>query len=78
MASGFKGVDYVVIFNEDAPLKILKRLKPDINIKGGAAVLERVEKEKQVMDEYGGKIINFPLVESYSTTKIINELRKSM
>ena len=75
VVSGFKGVDYVIIFNEDNPLELLKKLKPDINIKGGAAIPEKVEKEKQIMDDYGGKIINLPLVEGYSKTKIIDEIR---
>jgi len=76
IVSGFKGVDYVIVFNEDSPLELLKKLKPDINIKGGAAIPQRVKKEKQAMDEYGGKIINLPLVEGYSTTKIIDIIKR--
>lgn len=70
-----KGVDYVIIFDEDTPIELLKILQPDINVKGGASVPERVEREKQVMDEYGGEIIYIPLVEGYSTTKVINRIR---
>ncbi|HJX50368.1 MAG TPA: adenylyltransferase/cytidyltransferase family protein [Candidatus Nanoarchaeia archaeon] len=77
VVSGFKGVDYVIIFNEDKPLELLRRLKPDINVKGGAAIPERVEEEKQIMGSYGGKIINLPLVEGYSTTKMIDEIREN-
>jgi rfaE bifunctional protein nucleotidyltransferase chain/domain len=75
VVSGFKGVNYVIIFDDDTPIELLKKLKPDINIKGGAAIAERVAKEKQVMDSYGGKIINLPLIEGYSTTKIINKIK---
>jgi glycerol-3-phosphate cytidylyltransferase len=75
VVSGFKGVDYVIIFDESNPLNLLKNLKPDVNIKGGAAIPERVKEEKQIMDNYGGKIINLPLIEGYSTTKIINKIR---
>jgi len=74
--SGFKGVDYVLIFNEDSPLEVLKKLKPDINIKGGAAIHEKIEKEKQVMNEYGGEIINLPLIEGYSTSKTIDIIKR--
>jgi D-glycero-beta-D-manno-heptose 1-phosphate adenylyltransferase len=74
LVSGFKGVDYVIIFDEDKPLELLRRLKPDINIKGGAAIPERVEEEKQIMDNYGGKIVNLPLIEGYSTTRVIQEI----
>ncbi len=75
VVSGFKGVDYVTIFDEDKPLEILRRIKPDTNIKGGAAIPERVEEEKHVMDSYGGKIVNLPLIEGYSTTRIIEGIR---
>ena len=75
VVSGFKGVDYVIIFDEDNPLNLLKTLKPDFNIKGGAAIPERVEKEKSIMDSYGGKIVNLPLIEGYSTTRVIEEIR---
>jgi glycerol-3-phosphate cytidylyltransferase len=75
VVSGFKGVDYVIIFNEDEPLELLKKLKPDINIKGGSAIPGKVAKEKQIMDDYGGRIINLPLVEGYSTTRIIDEIK---
>lgn len=76
LVSGFKGVDYVIIFNEDDPLELLKKLKPDINVKGGAAIPERVEKEKEMMKEWGGEIVNLPLVEGYSTTGIIEKIRE--
>lgn len=75
VVSGFKGVDYVIIFDEDKPLELLRMLKPDINIKGGAAVPERVEEEKQIMEGYGGKIISLPLIEGYSTTRIIDDIK---
>ena len=70
-----KGVDYVTIFNEDTPLNLLERLKPDINVKGGRAIPKRVEKEKLVMDKYGGEIVNLPLVRGYSTTKLIDRIK---
>lgn len=76
VVEGIKGVDYVIIFEEDTPLNLLEKLKPDFNIKGGASIPERVAKEKQVMDSYGGNIIYIPLVEGYSTTKIINDIKK--
>ncbi len=70
-----KGVDYVTIFYEDTPIELLKILQPDINVKGGASVPERVADEKKVMDSYGGEIIYIPLVEGYSSTKVIDKIR---
>jgi len=75
--SGFKGVDYVIIFGEDTPLNLLRRLQPDIVIKGGAAIPERVEEERQIIEGYGGRIVNLPLVNGYSTTGIIAKIKSS-
>ena len=73
--AAIKGVDYVIIFYEDAPLNLLERLKPDINVKGGSALPERVREEKLIMDSYGGKIVSFPLIRGYSTTKVIDRIK---
>ncbi len=70
-----RAVDYVIIFDEDTPLNLLKKLQPDFNIKGGTSIPERVAEEERVMYSYGGKIIYVPLVEGYSTTKIIDGIR---
>ena len=76
VVSGF-GVDYVIIFDEDKPLNLLRRLQPDIVIKGGAGIPERVEEEKQIIESYGGKLITLPLVEGYSTTGMIAKIKNS-
>ena len=75
VVGGIKGVDYVVIFEEDTPLNLLEILKPDICVKGGAYLPERVAKEKEIIDKYGGEIRFFPLMKGYSTTGIIGRIK---
>ena len=70
-----KGVDYVVIFDENDPLNILRRLKPDVHVKGGNPIPERVSMEKEIVESYGGKLICLDLVDGYSTTEIMERMK---
>ncbi|MBT4165903.1 adenylyltransferase/cytidyltransferase family protein [archaeon] len=74
VVSGIKGVDYVVIFEEDNPLKLLDELKPDFFVKGGAGIGERIRAEKEFVESYGGKMICLDLVEGYSSSDVIERL----
>jgi D-beta-D-heptose 7-phosphate kinase / D-beta-D-heptose 1-phosphate adenosyltransferase len=63
-----KFVDEVIVFDEDTPYELIKNVKPDIITKGGDYTVESVVGNDLAIV----KII--PLVEGYSTTKIIGEL----
>ena len=65
----FYFVDYIIIFEDDTPYKLIKKLKPDILVKGGDYKIEDMI-GKDLVEEV--KIIDF--VEGYSTTKFINSL----
>ncbi len=73
---GIKGVDYVVIFNEDNPLSLIRELKPDVHVKGGAGLLERVRDERELVEGYGGEMILLDLLEGYSSSEIIEEMKR--
>lgn len=77
MLSALECVDYVVIFDSDNPLEHLKELKPDMHIKGGTFVLERIKTEKELIESWGGKHITLPIVEGYSTTNIVESILES-
>jgi len=76
MLSCLECVDYVVIFDEDKPLELLKEIKPDFHIKGGSFVLENIKEERDLIESWGGKHILLPPVEGYSTTNLINNILK--
>jgi D-glycero-beta-D-manno-heptose 1-phosphate adenylyltransferase len=69
-------VDAVVIFDEDNPHAIISALQPDILVKGadwGAdAIIGR-----DVVEARGGKVVRIPLAEGYSTTAIVEKIRKA-
>jgi len=69
-------VDYVVIFEEDTPIDVLAKIKPDIHVKGGDYTEETLP-ETAVIKQGGGKIQFIPFVEGRSTTNIINKIHQN-
>lgn len=67
-------VDYVVIFKEDTPLRLIEAIQPDILVKGGDYSNEYVIGSKEV-EERGGKLVLIPFVEGKSTTNIIKKIQ---
>lgn len=68
-------VDAVVFFSEDTPLSLIKRLKPDILVKGSDYKISNIVGADIVMQN-GGKVETIELVDGYSTTNIINKINQ--
>jgi D-beta-D-heptose 7-phosphate kinase/D-beta-D-heptose 1-phosphate adenosyltransferase len=66
-------VDYVVLFDEDTPLKLIQTLRPEILVKGSDYSRERVVGHEQV-ESWGGHVELIDFVEGRSTTKIIGSI----
>jgi len=66
--NSIKFVDYVVLFDEDTPLKVIEQLKPDVLVKGGDYKLKDIV-------GYGivPKIVRIKLVKGKSTTELIDK-----
>lgn len=71
--SGLEAVDYVVIFNEPTPIKLIKAVLPDVLVKGsdwaGHAIVGA-----DVVKKAGGRIARIKLVKGRSTTNIIKKI----
>lgn len=63
-------VDAVVIFEDDTPLDLIKRLKPDVLVKGGDYNVKDI-----IGKEYAKKTVTIPFVHGYSTTEIITKIK---
>ena len=70
--SALKFVDEVIIFNEENPLKLIKKLKPSILVKGADYTKEQVVGGAFV-ESYGGEIKLVKLTKGKSSSKIINK-----
>jgi D-beta-D-heptose 7-phosphate kinase/D-beta-D-heptose 1-phosphate adenosyltransferase len=66
-------IDYVVIFDEDTPIKLLEALRPDVLVKGGDYTPDRVV-GKDLVESYGGRIELVDFVDGKSTTSIIDKI----
>ena len=66
-------VDYVVLFEEVSPAKLLEEIKPDIYTKGADYTLEKLP-EREVVERNGIKVEFIEFVEGKSTTGIINKI----
>ncbi|MCW5212169.1 D-glycero-beta-D-manno-heptose 1-phosphate adenylyltransferase [Desulfobulbus sp. TB] len=66
-------VDFVVLFDEDTPLRLIAELLPDVLVKGADWPEEQIVGADEVRFA-GGKIERIPLTSQTSTTKIINKI----
>lgn len=66
-------VDFAVIFNEDTPLELIKKIKPNVLVKGGDWKVEQIVGSDFVMS-YGGQVKSLQFVDGRSTTNIINKI----
>lgn len=67
-------VDYVVIFGEETPLKLITAIKPNVLVKGADWPLEKIVGGAEVLAA-GGQVINIPMVANFSTTGLINVIK---
>jgi D-beta-D-heptose 7-phosphate kinase/D-beta-D-heptose 1-phosphate adenosyltransferase len=68
-------VDAVVVFEEDTPYELITTLMPDVLVKGGDYTIDTIVGAKEVIAN-GGKVIINPIVEGFSTTNIIEKIKK--
>lgn len=76
LLSALEVVDFVVPFQEDTPLELIKIIKPDVLVKGGDYQVEQIVGAKEVL-ENGGEVKVLPLLEGRSTTIIIEKMQKT-
>jgi len=70
-----KPVDYVVLFDEDTPEKLISEIIPDVLVKGADWAVEKIV-GKDVVESNGGKVMNIEFVNNQSTSKIIDLILK--
>ncbi|MDL2227302.1 D-glycero-beta-D-manno-heptose 1-phosphate adenylyltransferase [Bacteroidales bacterium OttesenSCG-928-K03] len=65
-------VDYVVLFNEDTPLELIKKIKPHVLVKGGDYKVEDIV-GADFVKKSGGEVIILPFKDGYSSSSIISK-----
>ena len=69
----FESIDYLVRFDDDTPINLIREIKPDVLVKG-----EDYRKEQVVgwdfVESCGGRVALAPLVDGRSTSSIIQKI----
>lgn len=73
--AALESVDFVVLFKEETPLKLIKLIKPDILVKGADWNRDNIVGAKTVLGR-GGSVSTIRLACGRSTTSIINKIAR--
>lgn len=73
LLDNLKPVDYVVIFEEDTPLELIKAIKPDVLVKGADWDLDRIVGADFVLS-YGGRVERIAFSFDISTSKVVERI----
>jgi D-beta-D-heptose 7-phosphate kinase / D-beta-D-heptose 1-phosphate adenosyltransferase len=72
--AALEAVDLVVVFDEDTPLELIKRVRPAVLVKGADYTPEEVV-GREVVEKAGGDVVLVDLVPGHSTTAIVERAR---
>jgi len=75
--SELRYVDYVVSFEEQTPLELIKIIMPDILVKGGDYTIETVVGSSEVIHS-GGQVKLLQFHNGYSSTNYIDKIKKTV
>jgi D-beta-D-heptose 7-phosphate kinase/D-beta-D-heptose 1-phosphate adenosyltransferase len=73
--SGLGCVDYITIFPEIDPLRLISSLQPDVLVKGGDWTKEQTV-GKEVVERSGGEVVILPFIKGASTSNLIRTILK--
>ena len=69
-------VDAVVLFDEDTPADIIRAIQPDILVKGADWPADQIV-GRDTVEASGGRVVRVPVEQGYSTTAIIDRIRRN-
>jgi len=75
LLASFQFIDAVCLFDEDTPLELINTVIPDILVKGKDYSIDQIVGADIVLQN-GGKVETIELVEGFSTTSLINKIKK--
>jgi D-glycero-beta-D-manno-heptose 1-phosphate adenylyltransferase len=73
--AALQAVDHVVLFDEPTPCELIERIRPDVYVKGGDYDVDRL-REAELVKSWGGRAVAIPFVSGYSTTHLVERIRK--
>lgn len=77
MLLALRAVDYVAIFDEPTPLRLIEEMQPDVLVKGGDWSIAQIVGADFVLARRG-EVHSLPLLEGYSSTSVAEQIRKQV
>jgi D-beta-D-heptose 7-phosphate kinase/D-beta-D-heptose 1-phosphate adenosyltransferase len=74
--AALEAVDLVVVFEEDTPLELIKRVRPAVLVKGADYRIDQVV-GREVVEDAGGDVLLVSLVPGQSTTRLVHRSAES-
>lgn len=68
-------VDAVIVFDEETPFNLITAIMPDVLVKGGDYTIDQIVGAKEITAN-GGEVKIVPILEGFSTTGIIEKMKK--
>lgn len=72
--AGLQAVDFITVFHESTPAKLIEMIKPDVLVKGADYRKEDVV-GAELVESYGGRVYLAGLKDGYSTTSILKKMK---
>lgn len=73
--SSIEFIDFITIFKESDPGRIIKELRPDVLVKGGDWKKKDIV-GRDLVESRGGRVYSVPLAKGYSTTHFFKKIAK--
>ena len=69
-------VDAVVVFDEETPAEIIRAVQPDVLVKGADWAPDKIV-GRDTVEAHGGKVVLMPVEQGWSTTSIVEKVRRT-
>lgn len=73
MLAGLSCVDYVTLFEEATPVRLLETIRPHLHVKGGDYAIDQMP-ETPIVRRYGGEVITVDFVPAHSSSRLIERI----
>jgi rfaE bifunctional protein nucleotidyltransferase chain/domain len=74
LLAALESVDLVILFANKTPVELIKRVRPDVYVKGGDYAIETLA-ETEVVKAWGGQAYAIPFIYDRSTTSLLVKIR---
>lgn len=75
LVAALAAVDYVLVFEDLDPEKVIRALEPDVLVKGGDWAVDQVV-GRQIVEGRGGEVCTLPYVEGASSSQLLRRIRE--